>query len=114
VLDVRKYVCEYHLKLCRCTMPPKKVQIQRTGISSCCFFNSKTAVKNAPCDNDTSDIDIVNEETHNCMVFEEHTSTLFVNDCDYYSITDDEETDGSYIGENTLDSRSAVKMETYR
>ena len=48
------------------------------------------------------------------MVFEKHTSTLFVNNCDYYSITDDEETDGSYLGENTLDSRSAVKMETYR
>ena len=59
-----------------------------------------------------TDIDIVNEETHNDMVFEEHT--LSVNNCDYYWITDDEETDGSYLGENTLDSRSAVKMETYR
>ena len=111
MLDVRKYVCEYHLKLCRCTMPPKKVQIQRTGISSCCFLLKNSSVKNASCDNDTSDIDIVNTETHNGMVFEEHT--LFVNNCDYYSITDDEETDGSYLGENT-DSRSAVKMETYR
>ena len=92
------------------TMPPKKVQIQRTGISSCCFLLKNSSVKNASCDNDTSDIDIVNEETHNCMVFEEHT--LFVNNCDYYSITDDEETDGSYLGENTLDSRSAVKLET--
>ena len=67
------------------TMPPKKVQIQRTGISSCYFFFFKlktSSVKNASCDSDTSDIDIVNEETHNGMVFEEHT--LSVNNCDYY------------------------------
>ena len=59
-----------------------------------------------------TDIDIVNEETHNDMVFEEHT--LFVNNCDYYWIIDDEETDGSYLGKNILDSRSGVNMETYR
>ena len=75
MLDVRKYVCEYHRKLCRCIMPPKKVQIQRTGISSCYFLLKNSSVKNASCDNDTidTDIDIVNEETHDGMVFEEHT-----------------------------------------
>ena len=82
MLDVRKYVCEYHLKLCRCTLSHKKVRIQRTGISSCCFLLKNSSVKNASCDSDTSDIDIVNEETHNGMVFEEHT--LSVNNCDYY------------------------------
>ena len=60
-------------------MAHKRNQIQDTGI----FFSSKnSSVKNASCDNDTSDIDIVNEETHNGMVFEEHT--LSVNNCDYY------------------------------
>ena len=64
-------------------MSPKKVQLQCTGISSCCFLLKNSSVKNASCDNDTdTDIDIVNEETHNGMVFEEHT--LSVNNCDYY------------------------------
>ena len=74
------------------------------------FLLKNSSVKNAS--SITSYIDIVNEETHDGTVFEGHT--LSVNNCDYSWITDDEETDGSYFGENTLYSRSAVKMETCR
>ena len=57
-----------------------------------------------------SDINIVDDEPQDGMVFKEHT--LSMNNCDYYWMTDDEETDESYLGEKTWDSSRAVKTNT--
>ena len=89
-------------------MPHKRIHIQHTGFF---FFSKISSVKNASCDSDTSYIDIVDDVPQDGMVFEGHT--LSVNNCDYYWITDDEETDEAYIVENTWNSRIAVMTETY-
>ena len=83
-------------------MPHKRVQIQHTGI----FFSKNSSVKNASHDSDTSYIDFVDDVPQDGMVFEGHT--LSVNNCYYYWITDDEETDEIYIVENTWDSRIII------
>ena len=80
MLDVRKYVCVYHLKLCRCVQYHlKRFKFNVLEYQVVVFLLKNSSVKNAS--SITSYIDIVNEETHDGMVFEEHT--LSVNNCDY-------------------------------
>ena len=68
-LDARKSLCEYY-HLYRYTMPPKKVQIQRTGILS---FFKKSSVKSTSCENtwDSSsgveDEDLYPQDTNLCQ-----------------------------------------------
>ena len=64
------------------------------------------------CDSETFDIDMVDDEPQDGMVIEGYT----VNICDTITeeFSDDEERNGSVLGENTWDSSTlAVEEETY-